>query len=84
METIYEDKDELSSASPSSRLMRFFRSLRAATLDVPNCISAVLVILSVIVFTFTVLYDNILDAFYSISLQNESIASAYVPNCACV
>ena len=41
-------------------------------------------ILSVIVFTFTVLYDNILDAFYSISLQNESIASAYVPNCACV
>lgn len=77
METIYEDKDELSSASPSSRLMRFFRSLRAATLDVPSCISAVLVILSVIVFTFTVLYDNILDAFYSISLQNESIASAY-------
>ena len=84
METIYEDKDELSSASPSSRVLRFFRSLQAATLNVSDCISVVLVILSVTVFTFTVLYDNTLDAFYSISLQNESIASAYVLDGVCM
>ena len=78
METIYEDREELSGSSVWARLMSFFRPLKAATLPVSGCISIVLVVLSTVLFTYAVLDENILDAFFNIAFQSESIASAYV------
>ncbi|OAO11756.1 hypothetical protein AV274_6591 [Blastocystis sp. ATCC 50177/Nand II] len=77
METIYEDREELSGSSVWARLMSFFRPLKAATLPVSGCISIVLVVLSTVLFTYAVLDENILDAFFNIAFQSESIASAY-------
>ena len=79
METIYEDSDELSGSSCWTCLMSVFRPLKAVTLPVSSCIVCVFVFLSTVLFTYAILDENILDAFFNIAFQTESIASAYVP-----
>lgn len=81
METIYEDRDELSGSSFWTCLMSVFRPLKAVTFPVSSCIFCVLVVLSAFLFTYAVLDENILDAFFNIAFQTESVASAYVPLC---
>lgn len=82
METIIEEPEEYSRKSLTTRFKQLWNRFHQSTLLITDCSTIIIIALAAVVFSFEVLSDNLLDVFYTISHESESIAAAYVKiNC---
>lgn len=78
METILEEPEEYSKRGSHVKLKTLWDRYHRSTYLVNDCSSLLFFILFVIILSYSVLSDNLLDVFHFISHDSQSIAAAYV------
>ena len=78
METILEEKEDISIESTYSRLKNWITRFRQSTLVVNDCSFILFLVVNIIFLSFYCISDNLLDVFYWISHETEAIATVYV------
>lgn len=78
METILEEKEDITVESTYSRLKNWINRFRQSTLVVTDCSFILFIFVNIIFISFNCISDNLLDVFYWISHETEAIATVYV------
>lgn len=78
MEAKIKEHDQYSSNTLVIRVKKWWNRFHQSTFLVDDCSTVVYSCLVAVVFSFSILVDNLLDVFHSVSHESESIAAAYV------
>lgn len=78
MEAKIKEYDQYSSNTMVISIKKWWTRFHQSTLLVDDCSTVIYSCLVVVVFSFSILADNLLDVFHSVSHESESIAAAYV------
>ena len=78
MEPILEEPEGQSKSCSHVKLKSFWDRFHRPTLQTKHCSFILFLVLFVIILSYSVLSDNLLDVFHFISHDSQSIAAAYV------
>lgn len=78
METIFEEPGEEDNSKAWNWLSHLRQRYKRSTYCIQDCIFLSVCVLISTSFSFSVISSNLLDVFYYLSHESESVASAYV------